>query len=149
MKPGSLKLQPVLSSSTTKLQQAKAISKKQIIGLNTKGRVLMLDLNEKIPSWKEFGPTLKFKSISCGEKRRFGRFSQLWAISFDDKPYQYDKKSNTWLPSADRLLNASVAHDNSVYGIRKFDSKLVKWDNKHYWTPQHKTIDRCWSIQGK
>jgi hypothetical protein len=81
MEPGSLKLQPVLSSSTTKLQQAKAISKKQIIGLNTKGRVLMLDLNEKIPSWKEFGPTLKFKSISCGEKRRFGRFPEFWAIS--------------------------------------------------------------------
>jgi hypothetical protein len=123
------------------LQCIRATSKTTLYGLDTDGLIHFLDTDESL-EWKNFGPSERFRSISVGKKRRFRKPAEIWAVTMDDRPHRWDRQTKTWVTVPDRLLMVSVAQDNTVYGIRKYDSRLVKWDESYYWVPQDKLISK-------
>lgn len=48
-----------------------------------------------------------------------------------DRAMRWDHHGN-WVPVNEELIDISVATDNAVYGIRKLDQKLVKWDGEKF-----------------
>jgi hypothetical protein len=121
--------------------QVRATCKSILLGLDSKG-ILHIRDTDTSDEWKSFGPPMHFKCISCGKKRRFRKPAEIWAVGIDDKPYRWDRNTKTWVSVPDRLLKVSVAQDNTVYGIRKYDNRLVKFDSQHYWVPQDSLVSK-------
>ncbi|KAL0481468.1 hypothetical protein AKO1_011244 [Acrasis kona] len=76
--------------------------------------------------WRRLGSE-KIKKISVGGRGAIGK-SELWGLDMNDEAVKWSEQSNTWIKADEKLLDLSVSSDNVVYGIRKYDGMLVKYD---------------------
>jgi hypothetical protein len=116
----STRMDLVVPGDTTRLRQISASARNKVYALTEDGSVLSLngDHWDPMPG--------KLKKISSGGKHFF-RKTEVWGITFDDKATRWDQKGN-WEQMNEELIDISVASDNAVYGIRKSDQQMVKWD---------------------
>jgi hypothetical protein len=121
----------VQRDTDTVVCQIAALSNKMVYALSVNDKALSLEKQRfsKILNWEKFGPDVPLKKISVGEPHLF-RSTEIWAIrKSDDAPLRYDKSNHDWeAVNSISLLDISVSSDNAVYGVRKEDGRLVKWD---------------------
>lgn len=125
------RMELVLPDDNTHLQQVDAQTKKRIYALTEHGHVLYMKLGllTENQSWTRLGPTTtKLKKIAVGGKHLF-RQTELWGIGIDDFAYRW-KYDTQWDRFDASLIDISVSKDNAVYGVRKEDGRVMKWDGK-------------------
>ncbi|KAL0483342.1 hypothetical protein AKO1_014669 [Acrasis kona] len=122
--PTTTRMDLVVPGDTTRLRQVSASTRNKVYGLAEDGTVLYLSADR----WERMGG--KLKKISSGGKHLF-RKTEVWGIGFDDRAMRWDQKG-MWEPINEELIDISVAADNAIYGIRKQDQQLVKWDGEKF-----------------
>jgi hypothetical protein len=130
------KMELVVPSDTTKFVSVSAMSKRRIYAVAENGTVMSLKIRRvgKGPNrWDLIGG--RMKKVASGSRHRIRR-SELWGIGPDDRAYRFD--GSVWCPFNIELKDISVAKDNSVYGVRKEDGRLVKWDRGEQFLLQEK-----------
>jgi len=122
--PTTTRMDLVVPGDTTRLRQVSASTRNKVYGLAEDGTVLYLSSDK----WERMGG--KLKKISAGGKHLF-RKTEIWGIGFDDRAMRWDQRG-IWEPVGEELIDISVAADNAIYGIRKEDQQLVKWDGMKF-----------------
>jgi hypothetical protein len=121
----SNKIELVIPSDTTRLISISAMTKRKIYAISETNQIMVLRLKHlvKKPQWELMGG--KLNKIAAGGRHVIRR-SELWGIGLDNRAYRWD--GTIWVPFNIEVLDISVAVDNAVYGVRKQDGRLVKWD---------------------
>jgi hypothetical protein len=129
-----------LPNDTQRLHQITAMNNRTVYGLTEDGTVMCIkknranSLRRKTSSWTQIG-IQKMKNLSVGSKHLL-RKVELWGIGHDDLAYRYDHMNGTWILYDIHLKDISVTRDNAVYGVRKRDGRLVKWNGSEQFVLQ-------------
>jgi hypothetical protein len=141
--------EPMFSGDLQRLTSVTAASHKLIYALDEQGQVLFLEMqrfSNKIVGWaKHSDQSHPLKKITVGGPHMF-RSVELWGLTSFHQPMRYDKNTSSWkLFENQSLTDISITLDNAVYGIRKEDNRLVKWNGNDTFTLQDRAGNGSYS----